>query len=184
MNSITDSLKIGELTLNKGTVRKDVQMYAWDAIRECTEMRCPVFNMCTYIKRGKCAVQVKYLEALYQSILSNYKYLDEMMLFKIGMQIVPLYIQLVKMQIIEMSLESPMTFTEKGFVMHPVYKEIRATLTTIHSMWKDLDLCFDFAKKPDPSGSSVVDTGDAERGDPQYYKSISESQISRKGVIR
>ena len=174
------------LVLDKGQVRKDVSMFAWDSIRECSGEDCPVTEMCTYIKRGKCAVQTKYLDALYKAILTNYKFLDEVMLFKIGMQIVPLYLQLVRMQIIELSLPSPAMYTEKGVSMHPVYKEIRETLKTIHTMWKDLDLCMSFNMKPSfkPEAAGTAETGDTERGDPNYYKSISEGNVSRKGVIR
>ena len=181
-------LKIGELALEKGFVRKDVVMFAWDGIRDCSVEQCPVVAMCGYLKRGKCAVQVKYLDTLYNSILGTYKYLDEAMLFKIGMQIVPLYVQLMKMQIVELSLESPMMVTEKGgLVVHPIYREIRSTLVAINGLWKDLDLTFAFSGKPNPTvsgGSSSDLPGDNEKGDPGYYKTITSNPVSMKGIIR
>jgi len=182
-------LKIGDLALEKGFVRKDVALFAWDGIRDCSDHNCPVVNMCNYLKRGKCAVQVKYLETLYNSILGTYKYLDEAMLFKIGMQIVPLYVQLMKMQMEELALESPMIVTEKGaLVVHPIYREIRSTLACINGLWKDLDLTFAFHGKPNPgsgSGSSVISgSGDNEKGDPNYYKTITDNNVSMKGIIR
>jgi len=179
------NLKIGDMSLEKGQVRKDMTMFAWDGIRDCSSELCPVNDMCGYLKRGKCAVQVKYLETLYNSILTTYKYLDEAMLFKIGMQIIPLYVQLMKMQIIELSLASPMVFTEKGMSVHPIYKEIRATLSTIHIMWKDLDLSFSFSGKPEVTpGSAAAPSSDFEKGDPTYYKRMTSGSGSRKGVIR
>ena len=198
----TSNLKIGSLTLDKGTIRKDVKMYAWDGIQECNggivdtedEMammnRCPVADICTYIKRGKCAVQVKYLESLYSSILGTYTYLDEPMLFKIGMQVIPLYLQLVKLQIVELSLRSPTYTSDKGTIMiHPIFKEIRETMKTIHIMWKDLDLSFTFGKKPglrDGEDPRVIEANqkDYERGDPNFYKRLTEGNESQKGVIR
>jgi hypothetical protein len=177
------NLKIGDLNLDKGLVRENVTMFAWDGVQECDADTCPVSNLCNYIKKGKCAVQMSYLKALYGAILGTYKYLDEAMLFKIGMQIIPLYVQLVKMQMVELSLESPTYTTDKGAVLpHPIYKEIRETLKTIHIMWKDLDLAFSFNSKPKLSGSTG--TGDLEHGDPTYYKRISEEETNHVGVIR
>jgi hypothetical protein len=174
-------LNLGEMQLDKGNVRKDVKLFAWDAIRECSPSTCPVSSVCTYIKKGKCAVLVQYLRALYDSVLSNYKTLDDVSLFKVGMQIVPLYLQLAKMQLLEMSLDSPIYTTDKGAnLAHPVYREIRETLKTIHLMWKDLDLSFSFANRPDPDGSSDKATS----GDPNFYENIVGSGKSQKGIIR
>ena len=198
----TSNLKIGSLNLEKGTIRKDVKMFAWDGIQECNGglvdidddqammNRCPVADICTYVKRGKCAVQVKYLESLYSSILGTYTYLDEPMLFKIGMQVIPLYLQLVKLQIVELALRHPTYISDKGTIMiHPIFKEIRETLKTIHIMWKDLDLSFTFGQKPgirngvDPK---TIEAGakDYEHGDPSFYKRLTAGNESQKGVIR
>ena len=190
----TSKLNIGSLTLEKGLVRRDVKMFAWDGIQECTgglhvvdsehpnPFACPVSHLCSYIKRGKCAVQVKYLEALYSSVLGTYSYLDEAMLFKIGMQIIPLYVQLVKLQIVELSLHTPVYETDKGAVMiHPVYKEIRETLKAIHVMWKDLDLSFNFNKKPKVKDEEEENF---EKGDPTFYKRLIGDNASQKGIIR
>lgn len=196
-------LSIGSLKLDKGLVRKDVRMFAWDGIPECSgglfdvnaegfnpDTVCPANNMCSYVKRGKCAVAVKYLESLYSSILGSYSYLDEAMLWKVGMQIIPLYVQLVKLQIVEIALISPIYTSDKGTIlMHPIYKEIRETMKTIHIMWKDLDLAFNFKKKPelnpDGEGDEAAKKKLYEQGDPQFYKKlISTDGSSQKGVIR
>jgi hypothetical protein len=186
--SNVDDLKIGELNLDKGLVRKDVSLFAWDGVQECNPQICPVEDMCAYIKRGKCAVQMNYLKALYGAILGTYSYLDDVMLFKIGMQVIPLYVQLIKLQMVELSLESPIYTTEKGTIMpHPIYKEIRETLKAIHVMWKDLDLSFSFNKGlslKKPGADGIIDTGDPERGDPTYYEKISKDTTSMKGIVR
>jgi len=60
-------------------------------------------------------------------------------------------------------------------------------LKTIYAMWKDLDLSFTFGGKIDPSGGRSLVEGapvDNERGDPTYYKRISENNVSRKGIVR
>lgn len=181
-----ESLNIGDLQLEKGLVRKNVTMFAWDGIRDCNNNDCPVTDMCHYIKKGKCAVQVKYLESLYKAILGTYAYLDDVMLFKIGMQVIPLYVQLVRLQLVELSLVSPVYTTFKGIeVAHPIYKEIRETLKTIHVMWKDLDLSFQFNNKPNMQPKEGEEKKvDYDKGDPQYYKTISKEGPSRKGIVR
>lgn len=188
MSGVSD-LVIGDLTLEKGLVREGVSLFAWDGVQECDPHQCPVTEKCGYIKRGKCAVQMTYLKALYKSILGTYAYLDDAMLFKIGMQIIPLYVQLVKMQMVELSLQSPVYETDKGAILpHPVYKEIRETLKAIHIMWKDLDLAFTFPgkikTKPAKDGEEE-DTGDLEKGDPNFYeKMLKQAGKSMKGVTR
>lgn len=186
-----DETKIGNLELEKGLVRKGVAMYAWDGIKECTNLECPVVDQCKYVHHGKCAVQVEYIQTLYKTMFSTYSYLDETMLFKIGMEIVPLYVHLIRLQIVELSLHTPITLTEKGNqAIHPVYREIRETLKTIGAMWKSLDMTFAFGEKLKLSGKSDASIKDAkskvdyERGDPDYYKKISAEGASRKGVIR
>ena len=184
MSDITSGLKIGALHLDKGLVRKDVSMFAWDGVQTCDPTTCIVVDQCSYIKRGKCAVQMKYLEALYNAILGTYKYMDDVMLFKIGMQIIPLYVQLVKMQMLELSLTSPIYTSEKGNILpHPVYKEIRETLKTIYTMWKDLDLSFTFNAKPG-LGPKSSEFGDDVNGDPNYYKKMTSDSGSMKGIVR
>lgn len=196
MNADVSNLKIGSLTLDKGEIRENVKMFAWDGIQMCTGGEidlaniddpnlCPVNHLCSYIKRGKCAVQVKYLEALYSSILGTYHYLDEPMLFKIGMQIIPLYVHLVKLQIVELSLHGPTYLSDKGNILiHPIYKEIRETLKAIHVMWKDLDLTFTFNKKPGLKDANPAAPEDTGRSDPTFYKRLTEDNTSMKGVIR
>jgi hypothetical protein len=75
--------------------------------------------------------------------------------------------------------------TDKGTILpHPVYKEIRETMKTIHVMWKDLDLAFSFAGKANPVKKDGAEI-DYEKGDPTYYKRmIADGSGSQKGIIR
>jgi hypothetical protein len=183
-----DIAKIGAFDLDKGLVRDNIKMFAWDGIKECNP-NCPMIDECTYLHKGKCAVQIQYVQTLYNSILTTYSYLDEAMLFKIGMELIPLYVHLVKLQIVELSLDTPMESTEKGMpFVHPIYKEIRETLKTIQMIWKGMDMSFTFGeqvrlkrgkKEEDPEKGI-----DYERGDPNFYKKISKEGPSQKGVVR
>jgi hypothetical protein len=180
-----DIAKIGTFDLDKGNVRANVKMFAWDGIRECDPHECPMVDECAYPHKGKCAVQVQYMQALYTAILNTYSFLDEAMLFKIGIELIPLYVQLSRLQIIELSLASPVYQTKVGPSIHPVYREIRDTLRAIQSMWKGLEMSFTFGEKLNlhhkGDGKKKVDL---ENGDPDFYKKISQEGASRKGVIR
>jgi hypothetical protein len=196
-----DSSKIGNLELVKGTLRKDMPLFVWDAIRECTNIQCPVVGKCKYIHRGKCAVQVQYVESLYHAIFNTYSYLDEAMAFKIGVEIIPLYVQLVRLQIIELSVDNLVISTGKGSAIHPVLREIRDTLRCISSAWKSLDIAFEFGEKirlrkekpkeiPKPEAEEnkepevVKPLVDFVNGDRSFYQKISKEGPSREGVIR
>lgn len=177
-------LSVGSLSLKKGEVRKGITLYAWDTVPDCSLEQCVMFTRCQLPKDSKCPVLLDYLRVLYKSIFTTYPYMDETMLFKLGMQIIPLYVHLAKLQIVEMSLGSPMMEDEKGKpYVHPVYGEIRKTLQTTHMMWKDLHMTFEFpfkAKNP-----KDIEMGkDDGRGDPGYYKSIAADNKSMKGVVR
>jgi hypothetical protein len=174
-----NQLQVGVLNLDKGHIRKDVRLFAWDTIQDCNPEFCPASHLCTYLKQGKCAVLVQYIKVLYKSILSNYSNLDDVSLFKIGMQIIPLYLTLGKLQLFEMGLRSPLQMNDKGLsVSHPIYREIRETMKTISAMWKDLELSFETLRKPSPTA------GDDLNGDPSYYESMISNNAPQKGVIR
>jgi hypothetical protein len=176
---IVNSEKIGEMDIQKGNVREGVTLFSWDIVQSC-QSNCPVYNRCQFEKGGKCLVQVDYLKAFYQTIFSTYQFLDEVMTFKLGVQIVPLYMQLCRLQLLEMSITSVMVPTPQGEKIHPVYKEIRETLKTIHIMWKDLELAFTFNYKPNLGD----DVNKSETGDRSYYKQMSQEDTNKKGVIR
>jgi hypothetical protein len=192
-----DLAKIGAFDLDKGLVRKNVKMFAWDGIRDCYP-ECPMIDECKYLHKGKCAVQVQYAQALYKAILGTYTYLDEPTLFKVGTELIPLYVQLSRFQIIELSLPNPIIYGNAGPKMHPIYNEIRDTLRCIHTAWKGLEMSFDFGerinlnRKEKEKAKDVTNSApdveekkiDYERGDPNFYKKISQEGTSRKGIIR
>lgn len=177
---------VGDSQLEKGEVREGITLYAWDSIPRCTSGECPVHVSCVYEKEGKCGVLSDYLQTFYKAVLGTYRYMDETMLFKVGMQIVPIYLHLAKFQLIELSLQSPMTLDSKGNeIIHPVYKGIRDTMKTINSLWKDLGLTFEFPFKPKLKPSEEDNLpGNTGRGDPSYYANLTKDNRSMKGVVR
>lgn len=173
---------IGSFNLEKGLIREGHKLFAWDGVQDCNEDSCVVVNKCNYIHKGKCAVHTKYLATLCDTICSTYKYLDEMQYFKIGMHIIPLYSHLLRLKLVEMSLTTIACENNKGMkFIHPVYKEIRQTLGTIHLMWKDLGMNPGIPDIPNPSNNDTTINGD-----PNYYDSLAkmDSVSSGKRKIR
>ena len=138
----TFRLKQGELSPLKGTFHGEFSLYAWDAVDDCLQAQCPIVAMCDYEKKGKCTVQNQYVRSVTRMIFANYaSKLDEPTFYEIGMHIVPLYKQLCKLLIYEMSVENVVRTTNQGGrQVNPIYKEIRATIQLLHKMWRELGL--------------------------------------------
>lgn len=195
-------IKLGGLDLDKGEVRPGHTFFMWDAVQDCVEHECPVYDECKYEKRDKCAVQVKYVSSICHVIINTYKYLDDVQLTKIGVQLVPLYSHLCRLKIIEKSitLGNIVGSTAKGIqFIHPVFKEIRQTMLMINQMWRDLLIRPINLMTPDPSDPSApLSNPDNDPrlidGDRTYYKKLTRKHvpakggrdlgISRKGLLR
>lgn len=176
---------VGTLNLEKGIIRKGQTLFAWDGIQDCSMEKCVVYNKCNNaLHKGKCAVHVNYIRTLYDIIISTYKYLNEMQYFKIGIHIVPLYSHLFRLKLLEMSITDVVYVNNKGVkFIHPVYKEIRQTLSTIHLMWKDLEVNIGIPSIPNP-GESLPMEDSIINGDPNYYDSLTKRGTSIKKRIR
>ncbi len=179
---------IGNLDLEKGFIREGHKLFAWDAVQECQKENCVVASRCNYLRVGKCGLQVSYLKTLTDTICSTYKYLDDIQYFKIGMQIIPLYSHLLRLKLLEMSITDIVYTNAKGIkFIHPVYKEIRQTLSTIHLMWKDLEINPGIPSIPNPSSSeeeTMLEDTRLLNGDPTYYQKLTESNSSKRRKIR
>jgi hypothetical protein len=168
---------IGDTNINKGFIDGKT-IIAWDTIASCKAKECMVYDRCSYLKRGKCGVQIAYVTTLTSTIMSRYKFLDELSLFKIGTHIIPLYSQLCKMKILEMALETVDIIDEKGRILiHPVYKAIRETLTTITIMWRDLDITI---RGGDFDSDLPLTAATSKSGDSSYYDTLSLSVEKRE----
>jgi hypothetical protein len=174
---------IGTATIDKGVVRDGIKLTGWDSVSICTGAECPLEHKCKYLKKGKCGVQLDYMQNFCNVILKTYRYLDEGALFKVGMHLMPLYSYLCKLKIVEASLTNLTNVTAKGIVqIHPIYKEIRETLKCIVTMCRDLEIFVD-GGIPNEDIEPVPTAVDMSNGDPTYYKKMSEV-VSRKRLIR
>ncbi len=137
--------KVGKLSIRRGKAvpGEEVKIWSFDAIGECTFEECPAFIDCSYKSRGdKCGVQLSYIRSIWGMIYDNYsERFTEPFLFRIGTHMIPLYKGLCKMKIQEIGVENVCYTTDKGSIMiHPIYKEIRAQLTTIGKEWSSLGM--------------------------------------------
>ena len=182
--------KLGNLDLDKGDIRTGHKLIVWDAVQDCIRERCPIYSKCDYPKKDKCTVQVRYIETLILTVKNTYKYLDDVQLAKVGLHLIPLYSHLVRLKIIEKSIETNniVQTTNKGMrYIHPVFKEIRQTLQEINMMWRDLTIAPLNLTPPDPEDVDEPVKGDDPRlvdGDPLYYKRMAAQGTLRKKVIR
>src|SRR5512137_1037931 len=190
-----DWSKLGHISMEKGFIGEK-PLIVWDGIQECNGEQCGIYDRCnSKVKNyanGKCKIMKEYISSLLFAIDKSYKGLDEVQMIKIGFQIVPLYSQLCRLKMIEMTVRDIVYSTEKGSqLVHPVFKEIREVLKAIHIMWKDVQMpppnVPDPAVRSKPTEGKVLETkgtGDQVEGDRTHIERITARQIDRKGVIR
>ena len=150
----------------------------WDFVDECKREKCPLYQRCVFATRAeksrvkKCGVERQYLNAVlapYAELLRKVR--DPFMAQWIGMHMIPLYHHLVKLKKIEQSLDTPETIDKNMNIrIHPVYKEIRAVISSIRTEWNRSGI-FQIAKDEGYLGSGVPLIGDDEDmdGDGGYH---------------
>jgi hypothetical protein len=188
------SINIGSQELRKGEIREGKQLVAWDCVQDCVPDVCPIGRKCLYAERslsrkggGRCALQVEYLQAFVDMIFTTYRYLDDGDTYKVGMMLVPLYSQLCRQKIVEKGVEQLAYEDAKGVTrIHPIYKEMRETMKTITTVWKEMG--FKVPVNPSlpagalPTGNSVYKHGGF--GDPTHYATISQGADNKRNLIR
>lgn len=183
MNEVS-TISIAKEGLQKGIVRNDKQLVAWDCVQDCDPDRCPIGSKCMYTAKSnpKCALQTEYLQSFVDMIFSTYRYIDEADMFRIGMHLVPLYSQLCRMKIVEKSVGNVTYEDMKGVTrIHPIFREIRDTVKTISSLWREMG----FTAVPDPALPSTTFVNGREGfGDPNHYASLIKDSDNKRNVIR
>jgi len=136
---------LGKLNLTKGKNDEGLTTYSWDVVQKCRHERCPALKLCSYgesiLEGGDCKVMKSYLRGAALAMYENQKGLTQSQRYRIGMHIMPLYRQLVRMKIEEIGLESASYISTTGNPgVHPVYKEIRETIKAIESTWRAIGI--------------------------------------------
>lgn len=171
-----------EIVVRKGSVGKNKQpVPIWDAIRDCDGERCELVHRCPYYdpEKGrpmkKCWIEMRYIDTVLDTFLEIDSKREEGMealdLQKIGLHVIPLYQQLVRMKMKAHAIRRGEDVVGTGASMktHPVYKEIRSII-------KDIDASLDrlgLGGKRTPSGGGLgLDDTDYENGDPDYHERL------------
>ena len=132
---------IGDMTLYKGKLG-DVQLIMWDALPSCND-ECTLYTDCPYIhddalkKRSKCEMRRRYLESVMSNLEKAIKTKDEISSITMGLMIAPLFQHLISFKIYAHSLEHSVMIKNK---VHPIYKEIRATIKEINGLLSGLGI--------------------------------------------
>ena len=178
----TYHLKFGGLTVKRGKTKKGSELWSWDALRECRGQECPANQKCEFLANElersgnipkKCKVMASYLRGVTTTILEVYEdQLEEGQLFRIGMHIIPLYKNLVKMKIEELGVANVVTENDKGRLqINPLYKEIREYIKLIEQMWKSVGITGVAIGAPDEGMFGG-------QGDGNYYDQMEKDAMS------
>lgn len=124
----------------------DLNFPVWNAIQNCEGQNCISATICPYSLSGhtKCKVMLKYLIQMEQMIYQNFgNDLEHHELYRVGMHLIPLYKQLARLKIYEMSLSTrDMAEETKGGTtkMHSIFKEIRECVRSIDATWREIGI--------------------------------------------
>lgn len=160
---------------------KNESFPVWTAVQDCEQENCVSANVCPYLtdRARKCVVMMKYLKQVEKTVMDNLADgMDDFDLFKVGMQIIPLYKQLVRFKIIEMSLNSRHVseMTKSGTTkIHSLFKEIREVIKTIDATWRDLGV----GRKAQPERPNIP-----EGANRSYYEDMEKEALSEQKKLK
>jgi hypothetical protein len=176
-------LRSGKLGFLRG--RRDgpdntrIQLYSWDFVGDCTQEQCPVFRHCEKVPEngGKCPVQLEYIRQTANVILNCFEDMDDVVAFKVGAHLIPLYNDLIFLKLERAGLRRATLTGNRGNVsVHPVIKELRETHRRITSTWKEIGLDFG-----DVAQQLARVEPDLKRGDNTLYSRMMASKNKEQG---
>ena len=144
----------------------------WDTIKDCDE-DCKLIEECPFQKerngvKNKCFLMGNFIRTMMDIALDNLpaERNTEYSLQKIGLTLLPLYKQLIQLQMLEHTLEDITIGDDSKTKIHPVFKEIRIVCKDIDKCLKSLGI----DKNPLGDGEGLSGA----LGDPDYYESMQE----------
>ena len=136
--------RFGTLSVHRGRDIDEKELFSWEPIPACNDIRCPLRNKCDYtVKDGnKCKVVAGIVMAAAINIMKNFgNKINNAQRNRVGKHLMPLYVSLARLYVYEASLESASFTDNKGNPkINPVYKEIRETIRGIDLQWKNIGL--------------------------------------------
>ncbi len=153
---------LGSMNLKKGTFGdSNVSLIMWDALPDCND-ECSIWESCPYEKnRAKCEMRRQYVTSVINQLEKAIQIKDETSILKMGLLLMPLFNHLVDFKITHHALNGDTIIFNRGSAkIHPVYKEIRATVKMINEMLNDLGVSREDKKR------GMLD------GDSDYYETM------------
>ncbi len=157
--------ELGTMHIQKGSDSTGTkQIITWEVAKPCHGERCPAYELCTYTNRDaerqvRCKVENTYLRSVSSVLYRNFiTVLDEPLLMRVGLHLMPIYQNLCRLKIAEIGIDSPVSADDKGKIfIHPIYKEIREHIKLLEQTWRSLGLTQYFIEAEIPEG---LDFGD------------------------
>lgn len=170
--SIVKLKKRSNLIPQTESFHKNVPVVVWNACHNCRGVDCSIADRCEFCGEDeKCLVMYYYLDNVFKSALRiTGEGIGDQSMNRIGLHIIPLYAHLVKFKIEELSIEDPMIRSRNKVQIHPIYKEIRNTISLIDKMWVELGLKDTRKEMKEPG--DITDLIKDEAGDTSYYEDM------------
>ena len=142
---------------------------AWTDIKTCME-DCPIFERCAAQNVGElCVVEKNYLGYVVKSAVKSLpKPVSEEILLRIGIIMLPLYSDLFRAQLEKSALNRVMLGSGVSAKVHPIYRLIRETISTIDTQWLKIGFSKLAIKQFKGAGEKEIINGDS-----SYYETIS-----------
>ena len=154
----------------------------WTAVQDCEMDQCVAAHVCPYFsmeRERKCVVMMKYLKQVEKMVMENLADgMDDFDLFKVGMQLIPLYKQLVRFKIIEMSVTTRgiSEMTKSGTTkIHSLFKEIRECIKSIDVTWRELGV----GKKAQPEAPNIPQGANR-----SYYEDMEKEALKEQKKLK
>ena len=159
----------------------------WDPASQCST-DCPVYDDCPYQKKGRCKLEQTYMNNIFLNLINPDPKrgigdrLNDIELQRVGIHLIPLYHQLIRMKKEAYAVENISHVNKQGSIkIHPVFGEIREIIRCIAKEISDLKINDKWEKKYGPAGVMDLGTGVGieelmEKGDPNFYSSLSAEE--------
>ena len=156
----------------------------------CTGEDCPVAPRCKFVgKQVECVQEKQYMEMIVNSMLTKFTFSERLskdLLFRIGVELMPLYRILYRLSVAEMGLNSSTNLNVRGdSIVNPIYKQMRETILAVSKVWQFIGID-SFAKGLNPpnfSDEEAAVSADFDRGDGSYYAKLQDRFKSKERPV-
>ena len=119
----------------KAAGANDIRMYTWDLIDNCRLDKCECYSVCDFPKTTnmvkadgspkKCRVMYWYMKGAAEVLFADIDQMNQYMVWRIGMRLLPMYRSLCKLQIAEAGLSSAVYINTRGDIsVNQIHKTI------------------------------------------------------------